>query len=521
MIDKLKESELTFKKIIFHCMEKNETTRALLYLMDDKTGEYVLIAYYGYLKLNDKLKKYHFSHPLIEVLRRKRTPFFINDLNEEPIVGDFYRSLGIYNVQITPIFYKDKIFGFIEERNRAAKQPFNEETLKNSKQIAEEITLTLSYFNTAKKRDNLPEGETDGKKDLKKEYVKTLKEIIIKFSSFKKYLPAISEFFVASSELLVPAVKFDILFLSIGINNNSLNLIFSKSPMSIRGKKVLLNSAKELFPYDYSKGESHSQFFYGSMSGEEIRDIPKTFYTVTVLEKKNIRIHLCILRDGQDYFDGPELVHIGGFNKILTHFFERLIREYRCNETFLGLILNLLELSKKKSEQFEKHSLNTAKYARRLAEKVTDDMDFIDNVTIAALLHDIGILLIDSNIYSKNSLTMDDVERIRQHTLVCMKFLSKIRMPEDIKEMIKYHHERYDGLGYPEGLKGEEIPLGSRIIAVAEAFETMTSDFSYKKRLSVEEAIKELRKNAGDQFDPEMVVAMEKIIKEEKEKENG
>ncbi len=510
MIDKLMEQELTFKKIIFQCMEKNETTRALLYIMDEKSGDFVLVAYYGYLKLLNNYKKYDFSHPVIELVRNKRTPFFINNIDRYSIAGDFYIREGIYNVQITPIYYKDKIFGFLEERNRAANQGFDEHTLENSKKIVEEIRQTLLFFDVKKK-------DTEVKKDSvdkKKEYLKTIKEIIIKYSSFKKYIPVINNFFESSIEVFSSAVKFDIAFLSIGIANNSINLIYSKSPLSIRGKKALLNSKKELFPYEFSKGESYTQFFYGNLKGEEIRDVPRIFYTIKIAERRNLNVHLCLMRNSTNYFDAEEMVYINSFNKMLTSYFERLFRDYRCNETFIGLILNLLELSKKKSEVFEKHSLNTAKYARLIAEKISEDMDFIDSVTIAALLHDIGILLIDSNLYEKLSLTEEDVEKIRQHTLVCMKFLSKIRMPEEVKDMIKYHHERYDGFGYPEGLKGEEIPLGARVIAIAEAFETMTGEDSYKKTLSYKDAIEELRKNAGDQFDPELVVALESVLKE-------
>jgi len=516
VIKKLKENELTFKKIIFQCMEKNETTRALLYLMDEMSGDFVLVAHYGYLKIGDSFKVYDFSHPVVELVRRKRDAFFINDFTLEPVVKDFYTSLGINNVQITPIYHKDRIFGFLEERNRAANQKYNEKTIENSKKIVEEIRQTLSFFDTREKKEE--KKKVTGNRE---EYLRTLKEIIIRFSSFKKYIPAISEFFIASAELLTTAVNYDIAFLSIGLGANSIDLIYSKLPLSIRGKKALINSAKELFPSRSAKGEVYSQFFYGRLRGDEIRDVPPTFYTVKVLEKRNLKVYLCLLKNEKNYYNAKELVHIGGYNKILTGYFERLFRDYRCNETFIGLILNLLELSKKKAEVFEKHSLNTAKYARLIAEKVSDDMDFIDLVTIAALLHDIGILLIDSNLYSKTSLTHEDVEKIKQHTLVCMNFLSKIRMPEEVKEMIKYHHERYDGFGYPEGLKADEIPLGARIIAVAEAFETMTGEERYKKPVSFEEAIEELRRNAGDQFDPELVVALESVLKERMKKGNG
>jgi len=513
VIEKLKENEVTFKKIIFQCMEKNETTRALLYIMDENTGDFFLIAYYGYLKLNDEFRVYDFTHPVVELVRRKRDPFFINDMQNAGFISEFYLSYGVYNVQITPIVFKGRIYGFLEERNRAAGKKFDMFTLASSTGIVKEIVETLKFFSGENK---IVEKQHD-KVDKKEEYLKTLKEIIISFSSFKKYVKEVAEFFVSSAELLAPSVSFDILFLSIGIGNNSINLIYSKFPLSIRGKRVLLNSMKEFFPFDYSEGELYSEFFSGVVRGNEIRDVPKTFYTVKVVERRNIKVHLCFLKKDNRYFEARELVHIGGYNKLLGSYFKRVFRDYRCNETFIGLILNLLELSKKKSEVFERHSLNTARYARLIAEKISDSMDLIDSVTIAALLHDIGILLIDSDLYKKGKLSGEEFERIKQHTLVCMKFLNKIRIPEEIKEMIKFHHERYDGLGYPERLKGEEIPLGSRIIAVAEAFEAMTAEEGYKDAMSVKDAIKELRRHAGYQFDPEIVVALESVLKEKGE----
>ena len=93
-----------------------------------------------------------------------------------------------------------------------------------------------------------------------------------------------------------------------------------------------------------------------------------------------------------------------------------------------------------------------------------------------------------------------------------MSFLEKIRVPKDIRKMIRFHHERVDGTGYPEGLEGEEIPLGSRIIAVAEAFEVMTGKSGYRKSMSVEDAIQEILSQQDKQFDRKVVETLEKIL---------
>ena len=145
---------------------------------------------------------------------------------------------------------------------------------------------------------------------------------------------------------------------------------------------------------------------------------------------------------------------------------------------------------------------------------MSDDIDFVDAVTIAALLHDIGILLIDPDLFEKDSvLSITDFEKIKAHTKVCLRFLEKIRLPNDIRKMIQSHHERMDGTGYPDGLEADEIPLGARIISVAEAFEVMTGKSGYRKSMTTTQAMKEIRDQQGKQFDKKVVAVLTEILK--------
>jgi HD-GYP domain-containing protein (c-di-GMP phosphodiesterase class II) len=124
------------------------------------------------------------------------------------------------------------------------------------------------------------------------------------------------------------------------------------------------------------------------------------------------------------------------------------------------------------------------------------------------MLHDLGKIVIDSWILNKaDALTSPEWEIVRQHPSIGASLLKQIPYLEKASDIVLYHHERYDGKGYPEGLKGEDIPLGARLIAVADAYDAMTTDHAYRPAMSIERAVKELHSCSGIQFCPEAVKA--------------
>lgn len=164
------------------------------------------------------------------------------------------------------------------------------------------------------------------------------------------------------------------------------------------------------------------------------------------------------------------------------------------------------------------HSIRVAEYTRMLAEQVYTDQDEIHSIYNIALLHDIGKIGIPDSIISKpGKPTDEEYNIIKGHTLTGAKILSEIKSAPELIYGAKYHHERYDGKGYPCGLKGEEIPEISAIIAVADAYDAMTSNRSYRKLLPQETVKQEIEKGLGTQFNPKWGKIMLKLIEKDKD----
>jgi len=134
----------------------------------------------------------------------------------------------------------------------------------------------------------------------------------------------------------------------------------------------------------------------------------------------------------------------------------------------------------------------------------------------SSLLHDLGMMCIDRRIITKRGkLTSRESQRIRTHPLDAVRILSTFRFFEDVIPIIKHHHEWYDGTGYPDRLVGEEIPLMSRIIMIADAFVAMTSERPYRAALTVNEALGIINENQGTQFDPTLVPLFNTVVAED------
>ena len=130
----------------------------------------------------------------------------------------------------------------------------------------------------------------------------------------------------------------------------------------------------------------------------------------------------------------------------------------------------------------------------------------IKKIQMAAVLHDVGKIAVPEKILNKEGkITQEEFNEIKKHPSNGYSIVSQIKNMKEIAVIIKYHHERWDGKGYPDGILKEEIPIESRIISVVDAYDAMTSDRPYRKGMSHEKAVEELIYNAGKQFDSEVV----------------
>ena len=179
------------------------------------------------------------------------------------------------------------------------------------------------------------------------------------------------------------------------------------------------------------------------------------------------------------------------------------------NETIFA-IANAVEARDKSTGR---HSYRVAEYSVMIAQELGFTEEQQEQIRKTGLLHDIGKIGVPDNILNKNSkLTDEEYEIIKKHTLIGGEILKGLSLIPHVDEGAKYHHERYDGSGYPYALKGEEIPLNARIIGIADAFDAMTANRIYRKRLNMDVVKEELRHWSGSQFDPGLVEIMLDLI---------
>ncbi|MGB9811987.1 MAG: HD domain-containing phosphohydrolase, partial [Dictyoglomus turgidum] len=230
---------------------------------------------------------------------------------------------------------------------------------------------------------------------------------------------------------------------------------------------------------------------------------------------------LDIPEDSKENFDEFDIELIEKFTNTISifYFFRSYLKE---REIYLTKLITVLVKTLEYYDRYTQgHSERVARYAVKIAERIGLDRERIKRVYWASLVHDIGKIYIPQDLLNKNGrFTEDEYEFVKIHPVKSEEILSQVEELKDLGKIVRHHHERWDGKGYPDGLSGENIPLESRIIAVADAFEAMTAERPYKRALSLKEAIQEIEKNKGTQFDPFLAEIMIGIIKEEVEEKS-
>ncbi|MFH1904064.1 MAG: HD domain-containing phosphohydrolase [bacterium] len=272
------------------------------------------------------------------------------------------------------------------------------------------------------------------------------------------------------------------------------------------GEPVLIKSI--------GKGEKDRRF--------EIMNKPGSFIVVPLNLKYKSQYALNVTLRGQstigvlnftDKFDNSsftfeELDLIINYANLVAIALEKAHFYRDAKQAYLTTVQSLSTAIESKDTYTCGHSENVAKYAVIIAKELKMDSKDIENINLAAALHDIGKIGVSDVILTKPAkLTREEYKEIKKHVTYSESILSHSPFLDDVRYIIRHHHERLDGTGYPDGLKGQKIPLGSRILAVADSYDAMTSKRPYRDAMPKEKAILELRKCSGSQFDPDIVEA--------------
>jgi putative nucleotidyltransferase with HDIG domain len=186
--------------------------------------------------------------------------------------------------------------------------------------------------------------------------------------------------------------------------------------------------------------------------------------------------------------------------------------------TYLQTLRSLISIVEAKDPYTKGHTERVASYAMALANRLDMPEEDLRRIMFAALLHDIGKMgVLDAIINKPGPLSEEEWVLMRAHPVVGAAIVEKMEFLKGTVEIVRHHHESWNGRGYPDGLEGEDIPFGARIVTVADSFDAMTTDRPYRRALSIDEAVRRLEECAGVQFDARLVKAFVAYVREKGE----
>lgn len=192
----------------------------------------------------------------------------------------------------------------------------------------------------------------------------------------------------------------------------------------------------------------------------------------------------------------------------LKHDNDKLIADLK--ELFSGTIKAIMEALDAKDSFTSGRSKRITYYSVQIAKQLGLSSIDVGKIELAGMLHDIGMIGVSDDIlYKIDELSQEEYNEIKKHITYSVKILEDIKQLKDVVEIIKFHHEKHDGTGYPHGISGEDIPIGSRIIAIADAFDSIISNRAYREKTDIKMALDKIKEASGTQFDPIIVKAFE------------
>jgi putative nucleotidyltransferase with HDIG domain len=300
--------------------------------------------------------------------------------------------------------------------------------------------------------------------------------------------------------------------------------VWIENPEEVR--PILAFSTLPLSPELQQQILAHATFHLPSVREQDLRLISRaempevpaingafsTYLPLLLNETPKGHDLLLVFRLEDQSFSLAEIEAIQKLGRILGFHLQEARLHERYHHAFLSVSHRILQSSEARLPSLRPHSLATARLARDLALRLELPTEEVEAVSISAILHDVGLLMLDPAMLAKPGLTGEEVKKVRSHPEMAAVFLKDLRFPFDVVKMIRHHHERWDGRGYPEGLRETAIPIGSRIIGLIEAYETMTSGKGYRTPMGYQQVLEELESEAGSQFDPKVVEAFRGLM---------
>jgi len=504
MDDVIKNSSILLKKIA-------HIRWALVYFFDRELQNFTPARGYGlpqrYIRLFENTPLHPDKLPLFKSMLLKKQHLLITDPGASDMVEPSYRKLlGDLTLLAVPMIVKNQVLGTIFVARPKTLPPFTEKGINLIKDMASSAALSVShmrhYDETMDTAINLAN---------RVDTILALDEINKAISSSLSR-EKICETAIQGIERIIPCAMVVI------IQEEKSEFVITASHWKEENAVPGMQTGARLSLYQSSAGEALNKG--KTVSIENLGAVQKMGQLDRVLSEAGIPTLLAIPLVSRDTVKGVLLLgdrQPGGFAREETFVLEKIASQISValenaklyedmKSLFISTVSSLANAIDAKSPWTKGHSERVMIISAEIAQEMGLTEFSVEQIKIAGLLHDIGkIGILEALLENPDKISDEQFPPMLLHPEIGVAILSPIEQLQDILPVIRHHHERYNGTGYPDGLKGEEIPLQARIVAVADAFDAMVSDRPYKKGFSVKKALKVLEKGAGSQFDPAVV----------------
>ena len=537
MLPEVKALEGQLKQILYSCVEHVQATKAALYLsashdLNAKTFE--LVTHYQYNPADRKVVSS--NDDLVDRLTVKRDAFYVNGVGADQRFSEMLFRQGNDRLLAMPLFSRGRLLGFIDMRDKAGRKPFENPDVEAAKRIGDQVLTLLSAKNLfglapitlvddPSQRGmktplpnsivvpNLPPAIKPGQgvSDTAAKVIESAREMVAKRQSTpytgKRVLGDVD---LEVVRLLLPAalaIPGAVLasFSAVGHINNPQAIVAIATVMEDALDMLQTHVNAWLKRLNQPAVPMRPQLIYPF--GAQVVPVTaagiSTILSAPVNQQSVEGLVLTVAFERTPEAQAQRALMI--FLRQIEQSVESAMAATSGRNDRQSIAERLLEPDFQKFPDLAEHTHQVAQVAQRFARALEMPAAQVETIRIAALVHDVGMRLLDyDRLYKKASLSGDELRSLMEHPTVGAAIVEPL-LGNEIAQAVLRHHERQDGRGYPSRLSGTQIPLASRIIQIADAWVAMTSRHSYQLPVSPAEAMNKLREAAGTQFDGALV----------------
>jgi len=504
-------------------------SRARCYAMDP-SGSFRLAASYGFGSRFGPDDVLEAGHPLIDWVQRHRRPTFVNSPRDAGALGPQMEREHYAHSLTAPLYQGSRLVGILELQDKTDGSAFAGEDVRRIESVAEQISTILGQFDGTEVTAPEPMPEEDrealflpsrpranfpnppdlfsGSEEAERPKPQAAAAPTLAREGPPQLTPRELVVFKGFTNALLLAPDIEAVVFSLWTREKGELYVGARRPLSAPAQAVLLRSLEGALlsavpgvPVARQR-IFHMDFPLGQGSGE-IRE-PGGLQTSVIASGRNVLLLTLVFSRPPDPSSDAALKET---HRMIRAAVLQIQGAERYRLSYRSLVNFLLEPDRRNYPQLKAHSLTVGGLCRQFAVALRQPAETVEQFTVGGLLHDIGLKDLEipyERLTGRRPLDLQELGLVRQHPAAGAALLSRIDFPYSIASLVRHHHERFDGAGYPDRLAGDRIPLGARVISIAEAYDAMVSPHSYRAPISRDGALEIILLKGGTQFDPEL-----------------